>query len=603
MTLPLSFQQSYKGLLSYPENLISSGTAIYRSKLKSYRAQLKDAASKLCLVDETDDVASIFEIPIIDLDTWNKKALQKQYIHSPAKLTKWLGAELVDDAESLDSQHVIAKKRDPKCRFIYLYGQNSRDKLKITHSSLTQILTYHQVMPAYLDFMLVFGAQSDPRDLRFSGFREHVRLKAPTPELSIPSLGRSGRQYQLCYNLKSVQFKKKNDENIKFNEWSIRQTAVHHQFDVELGTTLWIVTKGGVDLLDQFEEMTGPDGRPEDKRFGTPGLCFASSLSMHLMFCHWSTGGWRWYIQWLEEVLDHESGMAIHGPRGEGFAHMEYKPYHIQDLQHWQDRANEAVMVLEANTDVLMSIHKFYHNLVDRKDFPDMLKAECEDDLHTFTSQLDEIINDFHMQTARGKLLVKIISDRKELVLQHLQGQAAERTEKLNQNLEREAVVMRIVTIVTLVYLPATFTSTFFSTDVVKYQNQDGGGSEGSNENHKNGSFSSIALERWLQVTLPLTALTLLVAWSTYKMYDTSRDGMTTSERFRDIFNSAKARLTPSFLQSSEQTSADATDNSKWHTARRFIELFSPRHGHTSWAHEKGTILPLNDTRQPDSIP
>jgi hypothetical protein len=151
--------------------------------------------------------------------------------------------------------------------------------------------------------------------------------------------------------------------------------------------------------------------------------------------------------------------MALYGPRGEGFAHRNYKPYDIQDLQRWQDRANEAVMVLEANTDVLKSIHKFYHGLFDRKDFPSDLKNACEDDLTTFTSQLDEIINDFHMQTSRAKLLVKIISDRKELVLQHLQGQAAERTEKLNRNLEREAVVMRIVTIVTLVYLPATFTS------------------------------------------------------------------------------------------------------------------------------------------------
>jgi hypothetical protein len=151
--------------------------------------------------------------------------------------------------------------------------------------------------------------------------------------------------------------------------------------------------------------------------------------------------------------------MALYGPRGEGFAHRDYKPYDIQDLQRWQDRANEAVMVLEANTDVLKSLHTFYHGLFDRKDFPVDLKNTCEDDLRTFTSQLDEIINDFHMQTSRAKLLVKIISDRKELVLQHLQGQAAERTEKLNRNLEREAVVMRIVTIVTLVYLPATFTS------------------------------------------------------------------------------------------------------------------------------------------------
>ena len=54
---------------------------------------------------------------------------------------------------------------------------------------------------------------------------------------------------------------------------------------------------------------------------------------------------------------------------------------------------------------------------------------------------------------------MNIISDRKELVLQHLQSQASERTEQLNRNLEREAVVMRIITIVTLIYLPATFVS------------------------------------------------------------------------------------------------------------------------------------------------
>lgn len=151
--------------------------------------------------------------------------------------------------------------------------------------------------------------------------------------------------------------------------------------------------------------------------------------------------------------------MAVDGLRGEGYAHKEYKPYHIQDLQHWQDKANEAVMVLEANTEILSSIRKFYTDLVARKDFPATLQAACEEELAVFLSQLDEIINDFRMQIARAKLLVNIISDRKELVLQHLQGQAAERTEQLNRNLEREAVVMRIITIVTLLYLPATFVS------------------------------------------------------------------------------------------------------------------------------------------------
>lgn len=165
-------------------------------------------------------------------------------------------------------------------------------------------------MPAYLDFMLVFGAQSDPKDLRFSGFREQVKLKAPVAENVIPALGRSGRHYQLCYNLKSVQKKKKSDESIELDEWSIRQTAVYHQFDVDAGNSLWIVTKGGDDLLEQWEELTGQSGRPQDRQFQTPSLAFGSSLSAHLMFCHWSTEDWRWYSQWLEEVLDHVVSQA-----------------------------------------------------------------------------------------------------------------------------------------------------------------------------------------------------------------------------------------------------------------------------------------------------
>jgi hypothetical protein len=188
----------------------------------------------------------------------------------------------------------------------YIYGQHSRDKLKITRSSLTEIMTYHQVMPSYLDFMMVFGAQSEPKDLRFSGFRENVRLRTTSSQSSMLSMGRSGRHYQLCYNLKSVCFKKRSHEDLKLDEWSIRQTAVYHQLDVESGSALWLVTKGGDDLLDQYEELTGPNGRPEDKQFGTPGLCFGSSLATHLLFCHWSTEDWRWYIRWLEEVLDHE---------------------------------------------------------------------------------------------------------------------------------------------------------------------------------------------------------------------------------------------------------------------------------------------------------
>jgi Mg2+ and Co2+ transporter CorA len=151
--------------------------------------------------------------------------------------------------------------------------------------------------------------------------------------------------------------------------------------------------------------------------------------------------------------------MAVDGLRAPGHAYRQYEAWEIQDLQGWQDKANEAVMVLEANANILRSLRKFYFNLVSRKDFPDTLKASCEDHLYAFFSQLDEITSEFDMQLARAKLLVNITSDRKQLILQHLQSQVSDRTEQLNKNLEREAVVMRIITILTLIYLPATFVS------------------------------------------------------------------------------------------------------------------------------------------------
>jgi len=161
-------------------------------------------------------------------------------------------------------------------------------------------------MPTYLDFVFAFGAQSDPRDLRFSGFREQNMLRYPLRGNAMPELGRSGQQFQLCYNLKGVSLKKSDPNDFKNNEWSIRQAAIHHQFDIVFGTTLWIVTKGNKDLQQMFKDLTGREGRPEDKDFSTVESCFRASLAAHLLYSHWSIEGWRWYIGWLEKIIESE---------------------------------------------------------------------------------------------------------------------------------------------------------------------------------------------------------------------------------------------------------------------------------------------------------
>ena len=69
---------------------------------------------------------------------------------------------------------------------------------------------------------------------------------------------------------------------------------------------------------------------------------------------------------------------------------------------------------------------------------------------------------------------------------------------------------------------------TFFSTDIVKYQDQNQ-----DSANYDNGSFSNLAMKRWLQVTIPLTALTLSGAWLAFHFHGASAREMTLVERMK----------------------------------------------------------------------
>ncbi|KAL2405853.1 hypothetical protein ABEF95_000939 [Exophiala dermatitidis] len=509
--LPAVFQDSVLCSRLYPQNLFHKSTTTYRSALQASKERLDAAESNLFIEND-----AAVEVSFKDFYNDYGKALEKRNIHSASKLKAWLGVETVIDPADATKSMVVVRKPDPKSRFIYVYGEHSRAPLKVTREMLTDILTFHQVMPVFLDFISVFGSQSEPRDRRFSGFRTQITLSDPPRGLAIPALGRSGRQYQLCYNLKNVALARQETERPQNNVWSIRPAVILHQFDIVTGTALWIVTKGHYDLQERYKELTGKDGRPEDRSFGTVEECFRSSLAVHLMACHWSTEGWRWYILWLENVLEEETSMVIFGLRGPGGAYSRSKPEHVQHLQRWQDKTSEVIMVLEANVDIMTSLRRFYDGLRINKDVPPSLKDGCDLEIANFTASIEDMISDLQMQVARAKLLVKITNDRKEMVIQHLQSQAAERMERLNMNMEKEAIIMRIITLVTLVYLPPTFVSTFFSTDVIRFQDSNGGPP-------KDGTFSRTAMFRWLQVTLPLTLVTVCAAFVALKMAERGR--------------------------------------------------------------------------------
>ena len=164
---------------------------------------------------------------------------------------------------------------------------------------LTLVLTYHQVLPSFLDFLFPFGNQQYAQDFQFSGFKFEDRVSDVDVGLSIPQLGWSGRDFQLCYNLKSIETSKGQPEW----PWSVRQSALYHSFDVETGRANWIIIKGDQLLKKRIMSATGSRVVPKTSNFDTVDRAFASTLAIHVLICEWSRENWRWYINFLEETL------------------------------------------------------------------------------------------------------------------------------------------------------------------------------------------------------------------------------------------------------------------------------------------------------------
>lgn len=171
-----------------------------------------------------------------------------------------------------------------------------------------EILTFHQVMPSYLDLLFLFGNSIGPNDLKFGAFREQSSLR--TTSIGCDAMYRSGQQYEICYNLKTIRredFAAVPRFDIPARvEWHVKQAAVYHKFDIKFGTTVWIFTRGALDLEKRFTEVTGPTGRQEDRSFDKPKDCFRSSLAMHAFMIHWASESWSHHLQFLDEKLDSE---------------------------------------------------------------------------------------------------------------------------------------------------------------------------------------------------------------------------------------------------------------------------------------------------------
>lgn len=503
MYIPPQFTTSYADRASYPCSLVDKST--HDEQVRLYQDRLNDQSSRLCC-----DGTGIINVGFRDFYN-NRVQCDKLNIVNDIELADRLG----DHSGLLPPGNAVTK-RDPACRFVFLTAENGRSCLLLTQQMLLRILTYHQVSAEYLDFLFLFGDREVASDLKFGYFWHRPCFGIPAPGMAIPDLGRSGRHYEMCYNLRGVESTMGSGAS-PLDQWSIRHGAIYHKFDIGLGTTMWIVTKAQLQLKDRIKNATN-DNLPiaGTKDFRDAASSFRSSLEIHLLLARWSAENWWSYLQCLESLLTQKINDALL-PNAD-HKHMPlnsttlYTRNHLQCVLSFEEKAMEAAIILETNISILLSIRTFYEGLKSQDAFPLYSDASVVQAINTLNAQFQTLEQNFETKRARALYLAQHAKNRKDLILNLMQAQGSDNMSDMTKRSIEEALIMRVITVVTVIFLPATFVSTLFSTDIVKYQP----GNDGVPGYHT--QYSGLAMTRWLQVALPLTALTLTVAGFAFVM-------------------------------------------------------------------------------------
>ena len=161
----------------------------------------------------------------------------------------------------------------------------------------------------------------------------------------------------------------------------------------------------------------------------------------------------------------------------------------LQNIQHIEEKAHEALLILRLNVNIISQLKQYYNTITKSSRFPQAISEPCMGDLEQFDLRINGIINDFHMQILRLDTLLRLLGDRKTLVhhvirsvnarlnrpqlhsiLEHQNTKINEQstksmmkmTEDMNDIARRtkiETVSMKVITVVTLFFLPGTFIS------------------------------------------------------------------------------------------------------------------------------------------------
>ncbi|KAH7307986.1 hypothetical protein B0I35DRAFT_442603 [Stachybotrys elegans] len=373
---------------------------------------------------------------------------------SGQKYTRLRQARALDEQSLKEYLHSV----DFKMRVAIIHQAHSWAPLQISEPMLGVFTNWTNAMEDVCHLVDSFRLQRSEVDEAFS-----VCAWKPQPAL-----------HELAYLLSYPEMKGFDDAF----HWVIRKCGLYHQYQLKTkrSTCLFIAPNPQTSWAEKIVHAANLEAHP---------------LRLHTILFDKSLQNWRWYIS----NLDHEHHklaseiMSFEIEKDLDFVNMYDK---LSGLRFVETRLSPAVPILAAHAQVLDKLRQWNRELE--------AHGEIEPGLASaFVVALDNLASRVEALERNAKFLLSRIVAPIQMASDTISLKSQKTAEDMSSRMLLDSVSVRMISIVTLVYLPASFVTSFFGMGFFSIDHDDKSGAR----------WTAHSIWVYFAVAVPLSALTL----------------------------------------------------------------------------------------------
>ncbi|KAL2847143.1 hypothetical protein BJY01DRAFT_167346 [Aspergillus pseudoustus] len=263
--------------------------------------------------------------------------------------------------------------------------------------------------------------------------------------------------------------------------WSVRRMGVYHKFCIGDNTSTWILLQPSLAAKKVVQSL-------DNKSFSIP---------THVNILRASLRHWRWYLLDLDGLLKDMSEIARFSDGSDPnpvHANFTVAVTQLQQIQYIREQLQDALLHLDGTSETLGGLRHLWFRLDEANAEGDLSAVDVEHDIADCASRVQA----YKRWTERSLQHADSLSNLIRTLLAYRQDEHLTRNTRsmtklaecsitdstsmllLAKDSRKDSETMKLIAIINMLYLPATFVGTIFSTEFVGLAvNRDTRGSAG----------------------------------------------------------------------------------------------------------------------------